>query len=113
MVRKLAALSVFVLSVVWSQQSWSENITAISNIERGSTVTVAGTIERILDEDEFRLTDATGSVDVYIGPNRVPAEVGEAVTIRGLVDDGLFIEIYADEMVRADGSVIRFDTRYD
>ena len=52
-------------------------------------VSVAGTVERITDEDEFRLTDAGGTVRVYVGPNWVPANVGEAVTVDGFVDDDL------------------------
>ena len=111
--KKTACVGAFVIGLGLSSLAIAEEVTAIADLERGTTVTVAGTVDRILDEDEFRLTDATGSIDVYIGPNRVPAEVGEAVTVRGLVDDGLFIDIYADEMVRADGSVIRFDRRYE
>lgn len=100
-------------SVIGSSPAIAEEMTAISDLERGTTVSVAGTVDRILDDDEFRLTDATGSVDVYIGPNQVSAAVGEAVTVRGRVDDDLFIEIYADELVRADGTVVQFDHRYD
>ncbi len=94
-------------------QALAESITPIGDVQRGSNVTVQGAVERLLDEDEFRLTDASGSIDVYVGPNIVPANVGETVTVRGFVDDDLVLEIYAREMVLADGSVVRFDRRYD
>ena len=88
-------------------------ITPISEVQRGSVVTVEGTVERILDEDEFRLADASGRIGVYIGPNVMPANRGDRVTVRGVVDDGLTREIYAREMVLSDGSVVTLDRRYD
>jgi uncharacterized protein YdeI (BOF family) len=92
----------------------SERITPIAEAKRGSTVTVQGTVERITDEDEFRLADASGSIRVYVGPNWVPADVGEAVTVRGFVDDDLGPrELYARSLTRADGSVVAFERRYE
>jgi uncharacterized protein YdeI (BOF family) len=89
-------------------------LTPIGDLQRGTMVTVAGVVERITDEDEFRLTDATGTVRVYVGPNWVPAAVGEAITVDGFVDDGLSRkEIYARSLTRADGTVIAFEHRYD
>lgn len=89
--------------------------TPIGDLQRGSMATVAGTVERITDEDEFRLVNATGSIRVYVGPNWVPAELGESVTVSGFVDDDLIgpREIYARSLTRADGTVITFDRRYD
>ncbi len=94
-------------------QAFAETLTPIGEVQRGSNVTVKGAVERLLDEDEFRLTDASGSIVVYVGPNTVPASVGDEVTVRGFVDDDLALEIYAREMVLADGSRVRFDRRYD
>lgn len=91
----------------------AETITPIGDIQRGTTVTVVGTVERILDEDEFRLADETGRIRVDIGPNIVPANVGDEVTVRGLVDDDLRLEIYAREMVLPDGTTVTFDRRYE
>ena len=90
------------------------DITPIAEAQRGTMVTVQGTVERITDEDEFRLTDATGSILVYVGPNLVPADVDEAITVSGFVDDDLFgpKEIYARELTRADGSVVTFRNSY-
>ncbi|WP_372425658.1 NirD/YgiW/YdeI family stress tolerance protein [Salinarimonas chemoclinalis] len=89
-------------------------VTPIAEAQRGTMVTVRGTVERITDEDEFRLADASGTIRVYVGPNWVPADVGEAVTVSGFVDDGLGPrEIYARTLTRADGTVVAFERRYD
>ena len=90
-------------------------ITPIAEAQRGTMVTVQGVVERITDEDEFRLTDASGTIRIYVGPNWVPAEVGETVIVNGLVDDDLLLpqEIYARSLTRADGTVITFDLAYD
>jgi uncharacterized protein YdeI (BOF family) len=90
-------------------------VTPIAEAQRGTMVTVQGTVTRITDEDEFRLTDASGTIRVYVGPNWVPAEVGEEVTVNGFVDDDIIAprEIYARSLTRADGTLITFDRRYD
>jgi uncharacterized protein YdeI (BOF family) len=89
-------------------------ITPVSDLERGTMVTVRGEVERITDEDEFRLADSTGRVRVYVGPNWVPADIGEQVTVRGFVDDDVIgpKEIYAKTLTRADGKVVEFDRKY-
>lgn len=94
--------------------AFANQVIPIADAQRGTMVTVAGTVERITDEDEFRLGDASGSIRVYVGPNWVPAEVGESVTINGFVDDDLIgpREIYARSLTRADGTVITFNRRY-
>ena len=86
------------------------DITPIAETLRGTMVTVQGTVDRITDEDEFRLTDATGSILVYVGPSIVPVDVGEAITVSGFVDDDLLgpRELYARDLTRADGRVVRF-----
>ena len=103
-----AAVAFFTVS-----QASAETITPINEVRRGTAVTVEGTVERILDEDEFRLADASGRIDVYIGPNVVPANLGDRVTVRGIVDDDPAREIYAREMVLPDGSTVTFNRRYD
>lgn len=82
--------------------------TPIAEIARNSLVTVAGTVDRLTDEDEFVLVDPSGQVRVYVGPNRVPVAPGEAVTVSGFVDEALRLEIYADTIVRADGMTFTF-----
>ena len=91
----------------------ADQVTPIADVKRGTMVTVEGTVERITDEDEFRLTDASGSIRVYVGPNWVPAEVGEFIIVSGFVDNDLGPrEIYARTLTRADGSVVVFERRY-
>jgi uncharacterized protein YdeI (BOF family) len=87
-------------------------VTSVAELRRDSFATVAGTVDRITDEDEFVLADATGHVRVYVGPTVVPVRPGEAVTVTGMVDDGLRLEIYAREIVRADGTVLIFNHQY-
>jgi uncharacterized protein YdeI (BOF family) len=97
-----------------AEQPTTEAITPVGDLQRGTMVTVQGTVEKILDTDEFRVTDKTGSVRVYVGPNWVPADVGEAVTVRGFVDDDIGpLELYARSLTRANGSVVNFDPRND
>lgn len=86
--------------------------TAIGELRRSSFATVAGTVDRVTDEDEFVLRDGTGHVRVYVGPALVPVRAGDSVTVTGTVDDGLRLEIYAREIVDADGTTFTFDHRY-
>lgn len=87
--------------------------TPIAQAERGSMVTVQGSVARILDEDTFRLSDDSGDIRIYVGPTFVPVNVGEAVTVHGFVDNDLGPrEIYARSLTRADGEVVTFDHRY-
>ena len=88
--------------------------TPIAEVERGTMVTVSGEIERILDTDEFRLRDDSGSIRVYVGPNWVPASEGESVSVAGFVDNDLGrLELYARSLTRADGTVVTFEHRYE
>ncbi|WP_298913991.1 NirD/YgiW/YdeI family stress tolerance protein [uncultured Algimonas sp.] len=90
-----------------------ETVTPIRSVQRGTSVVLQGTVDRILDEDEFRLRDDSGHIKVYVGPNLVPAQTGDRVTVRGLVDDDNRREVYAREMVLSDGSTVVFDRRYE
>ncbi|HEV8033677.1 hypothetical protein [Yoonia sp.] len=102
------------LAVLSTTAALADQLTAIVDAQRGSMVTVQGTVERITDEDEFRLADATGSIRIYVGPNWVPAEVGEEVIVNGFVDDDLGpLEIYARTLTRADGTEITFNYSYE
>jgi uncharacterized protein YdeI (BOF family) len=110
---KLAIAAVF-MAFSAGVASAGAQLTPLNDLKRGTMVTVEGTVERITDEDEFRLADKSGSVRVYVGPNWVPADVGEKVTVNGFVDDGLGpMEIYARSLTKADGTVVSFDRRYD
>jgi uncharacterized protein YdeI (BOF family) len=88
------------------------DVTPVADLRRDAPATVAGTVDRITDEDEFVLADATGQVRVHVGPTVVPVRPGDSVTVTGMVDDGLRLEIYAREIVGADGTVFTFDHRY-
>ena len=101
-------------AVLATSAALANTITPVADAQRGTMVTVQGTVERITDEDEFRLADASGTIRVYVGPNWVPADVGESVIVNGFVDDDPGPrEIYARSLTRADGTVITFDRRYD
>ena len=90
------------------------NTVAIGDLQYGSTATISGVVDRITDEDEFRLRDDSGSVLVYIGPGIVPFDTGEAITVSGIVDRDLGrLEVYAREATRADGTKVTFDHRYE
>ena len=94
--------------------AFAQTVTPIGDLKRGAMVTVSGTVERIMDTDEFRLADSSGSVRIYVGPNWVPAQVGEQVSVSGFVDDGIGPkEIYARTLTHADGTVFQFEHRYD
>ena len=84
----------------------------VSTLGRGQPVTIAGTVYRITDEDEFILRDPTGTVRVYVGPNAVPAVQGDSITVSGHVDDGFRLEIYATSILRADGTLVDLPHRY-
>ncbi|MDX8352583.1 hypothetical protein [Cognatiyoonia sp. IB215182] len=90
------------------------NVTSIADLQRGQTATVAGTIDRFFDEDELRLTDDTGSVRVYLGPDLLPIQTGEQVTIEGIMDDDVFRdELYARRITRENGDVLVIDRRWE
>lgn len=83
------------------------NTTLVADLVRGTQATVQGTVERIADEDEFYVADQSGSIQVYLGPTRVPVAVGEAVSVTGFVDDDPGpLELCASSITRADGTVI-------
>ena len=110
--RKITLITAFFLLL--GQTVSAETITPIDEVKRGSMVTVAGTVERILDSDEFRLDGGTGKLRIYVGPNWVPATVGQFVTVMGFVDRGFGPkELYARTLTDAEGQVFRFEHRYD
>ena len=90
----------------------TQDVTPIAEIRRDMAVTLKGTVDRITDEDEFVLRDHSGAVRVYVGPNPVPATPGEVITVIGHVDDDRPIEVYATEIVRADGARVALSHHY-
>ncbi|MEO1237734.1 MAG: NirD/YgiW/YdeI family stress tolerance protein [Planctomycetota bacterium] len=87
-------------------------ITPVDRVRRGQPVVLRGEVERVRDEDEFVLRDATGSIEVYIGwQNPMPVRVGDRVTVHGVADDDAFPgrrpDVYAREIVLPDGTTRR------
>lgn len=85
--------------------------TPIANLRPYDVALIEGVVERITDDDEFRIRDDSGSVRVYIGwRNRMPVAQGDRVAVLGIVDasgpSGLFREVYAYELTDAEGRVI-------
>lgn len=87
-------------------------VTEIAALVPGQAVTLRGVVQRITDEDEFILSDASGRVPVYVGPNLVPATTGETITVIGRVDDDGPREIYATRIIRADGTEVALRQDY-
>ena len=88
------------------QSTPASDLTAIGNLVRGTFVTIAGSVERVTDEDEFILRDNTGSVKIWTGGVFFPVNQGDQVTVRGFVDEDLLLEVYAQEIITESGEVI-------
>lgn len=85
-------------------------ITPIAQLRPYNTVRIEGVVERITDEDEFRIRDESGTVRVYIGwRNAMPVAPGERVSVVGIVDSrglaGVLREVYAFDITNAEGRV--------
>ncbi len=90
----------------------------IADVRAYDTVLLRGVVERITDEDEFRLRDDSGSIGVYIGwRNAMPVAAGERISVIGIVDTkgpaGLWREVYAHEVTTADGRRVELQPRRD
>ncbi len=87
-----------------------ETRTLIQDLQPYDIVLVEGVVDRITDEDEFRIRDDSGSVTVYIGwRNQMPVRQGERVSVIGIVDGGLLRplrEVYAYQLIKANGHVV-------
>lgn len=86
--------------------STPSDLTPIASVARNTFVSVEGTVQRVTDEDEFIVADQTGSITVWTGTTFGAVTPGERVVVRGFVDDDLLIEIYAQEIVKGDGTVL-------
>ena len=109
MLRAFATALVFLLA-----GSAAASADDIADLRRGAMAEVSGTVERVLDYDEFRLKDATGNVRVYVGPQGHTLQEGQKVAVKGRVDDDLGpLEIYATEIRVEGGETYSFSHRYD
>ena len=82
------------------------DVTPIGDVVKNTMVTVSGSVQRISDEDEFVLADESGSISVWTGSQFFTVDQGESVVVTGFIDNDLIIEIYAQEITRADGTVV-------
>jgi len=80
--------------------------TSIADLQRNTRVTVQGTVDRVTDEDEFIVSDSTGAVPVWTGTTFFTVNPGETVSVTGFIDDDAPLEVYAEQITRADGSVV-------
>ncbi len=104
--------AILILTLIIIPVSYAKEYTPIDKLEPGMSATIKGSVTRILDEDEFRMEDKTGSIRVYIGwKNRLLIPVGEKISVFGFVDNDLksFFrpEFYAFEITREDGTLIK------
>lgn len=109
---KLAAAALLALFTTAASPSYAEAITPIAEAARGAAVTVQGAVARVLDYGEIRLADASGAIVVYLGPDAPAIVTGEQLTIRGHIDDDWPRELYAREIVRANGDTIALRRAY-
>jgi uncharacterized protein YdeI (BOF family) len=84
-----------------------DGVSSIGGLVRNTMVTIEGTVTRASEEDEFIIRDSTGSVQVYTGRTFFTVNVGDVVSVTGLVDESAQLEVYADEITFEDGTVIK------
>jgi uncharacterized protein YdeI (BOF family) len=109
---KLAAAALVALFMTSASPSHAETITPIAEAAHGAAVTVQGAVARVLDDDEIRLADGSGAIVVYLGPDAPAIAAGEQLTIRGRIDDDWPRELYAREIVRANGDTVALRREY-
>jgi uncharacterized protein YdeI (BOF family) len=112
--KKSAFLLLFVAATIlfWnnaiSQNNPTENETVkIAALQSYTTAYIIGTVVKILDEDEFRLKDASGKIKVYTGwKNTNLVKKGDIITVKGSLDPGFIKEFYATQIIKEDGQII-------
>ena len=89
-----------------------KGVVPVGDAERGTMVTVQGTIARILNAEILSPHEAQGAIRVYVDPALLPADLGEAITVHGFADDGLDPRrVYARSLTLADGALVTLDPR--
>jgi uncharacterized protein YdeI (BOF family) len=102
-----AGIAALAMAAMLAQAAAAQDLTNIAELRRGMAASVQGVVDRLSDDDEFRIADDTGAVRVYIGPNPMPVAVGDTVTVHGMMDDDIGrLELYARQIVLADGTII-------
>jgi outer membrane lipoprotein-sorting protein len=97
------------LSAAYAQ----ETISKIEDIHGGVVVILHGTVDEIIDNNEFYLKDSTGRVRIFVGEdNEIKTSVGETLTVFGFSSHqsvhAIAQKITANTILRADGSEINF-----
>ncbi len=91
--------------------SAAENVTRIVELTPYADAYIHGVVVKLLDEDEFRLEDASGKIKVYTGwKNTNTVKLGETVTVKGILDPGIIKEFYASEIRKENGEIIRLES---
>lgn len=103
----IAAVSVLTTPVL------AYELTTVDQLQPYEPAALNGTVERVTDDDTFVFRDSTGTIRVYIGPHRMPVSAGDAVTVRGRLDDDLPREVYAEQLVLSDGQVVQVGGPYE
>ncbi len=107
---------VLVLSIVLPQSAYTQNdqtdldITKVKELENYKDSYIKGKVIKILDEDEFRLEDDSGTIKVYTGwKNTNIVKKDEIVIVKGKLDPGIINEFYASEIIKEDGKKIELE----
>ncbi len=79
---------------------------SIADAKRGSMVVLSGRVDRLIDEDKFRLCDASDCIRIDTGDTMLPVNLDEEVTVTGFIDRDMLREVYAREIKRANGEVV-------
>lgn len=90
-----------------------ETISKIEDIHGGVVVILHGTVDEIVDGNEFYLKDSTGRVRIFVGEdNEIKTRLGETLTVFGFSSHqsvhAIAQKITANAILRADGSEINF-----
>lgn len=103
------------IGLIWllASSAFAYDLTTVDQLRPYEPATLQGTVQRVTESDTFVFEDATGSVQIYIGPHRMPVGAGDSVTVNGRLDDGWPREVYADELVLSDGQVIEVGGPYE
>ncbi|MBO6637556.1 MAG: NirD/YgiW/YdeI family stress tolerance protein [Roseitalea sp.] len=89
-------------------------VTPIDALQIYQETLIHGTIEARLDDDEFRIRDASGTIRVYTQRDWGDYSVGDEVTVLGRLDDDPDPrEFYVRRITLADGTVVRLSAGYD
>lgn len=93
--------------------SAQETISKIEDIHGGVVVILHGTVDEIVDDNEFYLKDSTGRVLIFVGEdNQIKTKLGETLTVFGFSSHqsvhAVTPKITANSILRVDGTEVNF-----